>query len=178
MTIDPLRDYLGRNTPWLTLHDLQQEVQEIRRLIEEMRTQKAGIEDEKQGDEISQVLSELLLKRLESLEDTSRRMMPVEIMLPQTTIYLEDSHKVDRLNEDERLAGFWLALCTLFIGAWLENKILSSSSAAIVLSAALAFGVAAGYYYWRTRTAWREMKNQQRTLLWPPQDSHSKGGDR
>lgn len=53
----------------------------------------------------------------------------------------------------------------------------ASGSIIVIILAALSFGVAAGYYYWRVRTAWREMRNQQWTPLWPPQDSHSEGGD-
>jgi len=86
---------------------------------------------------------------------------------------LADARQVERLNQDERIAGFLLALCTLFLGALLQAMLTSSGAMQVSLIAAAFMGGLALFFYWRAHKMWQEIHVERHLPLWPPQDEGS-----
>ncbi len=175
MADDALREYLARNSPWLTLHDMKQEIQELRALVEGTRPAQVGAEPAGQGSGVLESGRSEVSKRLQELEkraDTLQvlgKLLDIRVIPPN--ILLADARRVERLNEDERIAGFLLALCTLFVGAWLQNIITSPGAIVIGLGAALCFGLFAFFYYWRSHKHWQQLHEEGQFSLWPSRGS-------
>lgn len=180
MTQDDYLQKASATGPWILLREQQQEIQEIRELLRRLMTTTEGGDTRQGSDSSQEVLFESLKRRIDSIANSSQSMTPFVVKYPEIEIYLADSAKVDRLNEDERMAGIWLAICTLFLGAWLQTWMESNSAGAIGLLSAAAFGLAAGYQYWRARKALTEMHNTKWRPLIPgklPQDAAQEKDD-
>lgn len=116
--------------------------------------------DSSDGADDKTQLVKVISRRFDALADNSASSMKfIDILIPKIAIYLADAAKVDRLNEDERMAGIWLAISTLFLGVWLQNWLEASDASFIVLMVAGAFAAAAAYQYVRAKKALQEMHN-------------------
>ena len=175
MPDESLRQYLAQQSPWLTLHDLKQEIQELRALVEKERPSPSGTEPLRQGLPVPEDARLELSQRLQALEKRAEGLQLwgnlFTIQVSPQRIFLADARQVERLNEDERIAGLLLALCTLFLGAWLENIITSSGATTIGILAALFFGGLALFFHWRSRKSWQELHAEGHFSLWPPSGS-------
>jgi len=174
MADDSLRDYLVQHSPWLALHDLNQEMQEIRALVEEMRAQQARADQEGQDSQVSEMNWNILSRRLEGFEkragDLQRWMNHLfSVEISRQTVLLADARHVERLNQDERIAGVLLALCTLVLGALLQN-VVSSQATVVAVFTALCFGGLAALFYRRSWRAWQELNTERRFQIWPPSE--------
>lgn len=159
MPDDKLREYL-QSSPWLTLHDLKQEIQELRALVQPMATQPVG-DAPVQPPRMSVGDQSQLSQRLHNLEKGIESLQTlINIQVAPQNILLTDASRVERLNEDERIAGWMLALCTLFVGAILQNLIISREAMTIGIGAAVCFGFFAVFYYWRSRKYWRQLHEE------------------
>ncbi len=182
MPDNALRDYLAQSSPWLTLHDLQQEVKELRALIERMPPAPIGAEipaplsqpsDEQRQNIVRQLA--ILEQRVESLHVWGK-LFSVQVA-PQRVL-LADAKRVERVNEDERVAGLLLALSTLFIGAWLETLMTGPFAVAVDLLAAICFLGLAVFFYKRSHKSWQELHEEGLLLVWPPQERDvERGGE-
>lgn len=173
-------DYLQRASasgPWILLREQEQEIKEIRGLLRQLMAASAG-DTVREDDGKQELLIESLTRRIDSIAHSSQSMAPFVVKYPEIEIYLADAAKVDRLNEDERMAGIWLAICTLFLGAWLQTLMESNSATFVAVLAAAAFGVAAVFQYWRAKRALAEMHNTKwRPLFTGQLDPHKKASE-
>lgn len=169
-----LRNYLAQSSPWLTLHDLQQEVKELRDMIERMPLAPigAGIPEplsqpsaEQQQSIVRQLA--ILEQRVESLQWWGKLF---NVQVAPQRVLLADAKRVERVNEDERVAGLLLALCTLFIGAWLETLMTGPFAVAFTLLATTCFLGLAVFFYRRSHKSWQELHEEGLLPVWPPQE--------
>lgn len=179
MPDDDLRTYLARQSPWLALHDLGQEVQELRALVERMTSSPGGgvlPSTSTRADEQWQNVT----RKLESLEQQTERVQMwaslFSVQIAPQRVLLADARRVERVNQDERMAGLLLALCTLFAGAWLQTVITGPVAVAVDLLAASCFGSLAVFFYRRSHRAWQELHEEGLHLLWPPREEAGGGG--
>jgi hypothetical protein len=180
MPDESLRQYLAQQSPWLTLHDLKQEIQELRALVEKERSLPNDTELSRQGLSAPEGAWLELSQRLQALEKRAEGLQLwgnlFTIQVSPQRIFLADARQVERLNEDERIAGLLLALCTLFLGAWVQNIITAPGATTIGILAALFFGGLALFFYWRSRKSWQELHAEGHFSLWPPSGSNGDEG--
>lgn len=182
MPDDDPRTYLARQSPWLALHDLRQEVQELRAMVEGMALSPGGgvlpstpTRTDEQWQNMTRKL-ESLTQQTERVYQMWTSLFIVQIAPPR--ILLADAKRVERVNEDERVAGLLLALSTLFIGAWLETLMTGPFAVAVDLLAAICFLGLAVFFYRRSHQSWQELHEEGLLPVWPPQERDiERGGE-
>lgn len=171
---DSLRQVLAQSSPWLTLHDLKQEVQELRAMIEAMSSGRPETSPPDRQAAMPELQIRMILERLQAIEQRAAGLQTwghlFNIRATPQTVLLADAQRVARLNEDERIAGILLALCTLFVGALLQTLIDSQGALVITVAAAACFGGLALLYYRRSHDHWQQLNAEGQFTLWPSPD--------